>query len=70
MVKEKSSGNAGKALLIGTIIILAVAFSNAIGYIGSAITDPKNWYIWGIIAVAVFLIGAIAGMKELEVENE
>ena len=45
---------------LATIVILLVAFTNAIGYIGNALVDPKNRIVWGTIALIVFVTAGIA----------
>ena len=47
---------------LATIVILLVAFTNAIGYIGNALVDPKNRILWGVIAMVVFVAAGIAEM--------
>ncbi len=50
-----------KAGAIGVVIFL-IALINAIGYIGNALTDPKNqWIWWGITAI----VGIITGIVEI-----
>ncbi len=51
----------GKITLgVTTIIILLVALTNAAGYIANIFADPKNWWIWIITAIVVFVLAGIA----------
>ncbi len=50
--------------ITATIIILLIAFTNAIGYIGNTITDPKNSAVWIIIAIIVFVTAGIIEIKK------
>ncbi len=42
------------------IIIFLIALNNAIGYVGNALTNPKNqWIWWGITAIVVITTGVV-----------
>lgn len=43
---------------IGTIIFL-IAFTNEIGYMGNALTDPENAAIWLVIFGIVIVVSGI-----------
>lgn len=65
---EKNERNNTTKVVAGgitaTIIILLIAFTNAIGYIGNTITDPKNSAVWIIIAIIVFVTAGIIEIKK------
>ena len=65
---EKNERNNTTKVVAGgitaTIIILLIAFTNAIGYIGNALTDPKNSAVWITIAIIVFVTAGIIEIKK------
>ncbi len=59
-----------KWLAIGTVglIIFLIAFTNAIGYVGNALTDPVNAPIWWIIFAVVASVSAIIEVWKMKEE--
>ena len=52
--------------VIGTVglIIFLIAFTNAIGYLGNALTDMANAWIWWIIFGIVIVVTGIVEYSE------
>ncbi len=61
---RKNTAKAVAGGITATLIILMVSFTNAIGYIGNAIADPKNSALWIIIAILVFGMAGVIEMKK------
>lgn len=66
--KGKNNENSTRKVIAGgitaTVIILLVAFTNAIGYLGNAYVDAKNRIVWLIIAAVVFGMAGIIEFKK------
>lgn len=61
---NKDRGGLGwKVGTVGLIIFL-IAITNAVGYVGNALTDPDNQWIWWVItAIVVIITGIVESME-------
>ncbi len=66
MSKRGRKKKGGKRWISGigitALLIFLIAFTNAIGYIGNALTDQEHKWIWWII---VGIVGVTTGIIEM-----